>query len=193
MKSFAIATCLSLLSFLAAPLQAGMISFQPDPRDLDDLPHQYYFTWGLRMDQDVSLLHVQEAQLRFKSIRNWDNGPNRLYVHLLDWAPEGVRSYWDNEGGGDNFAGEGIELVTYTNLPSQPQDLVYSFTPDEVATLNDYIQNGADVALGIDPDCHFWNRGVSLDMCYQVVPEPACIALMALGTTLGIGKRFRRP
>lgn len=192
MKCTVIAACLSPVLLLTAFLQAEVVSFQPSPGDLYDLPHNYYFTWGISMQGDVSHRQVTAAQLKFRRIRNWTDGPNELYVHLLDSAPLGVRRYWDNQSGGDNFAGQGIELVTYTNLPDYSQNLVHEFGPAQIATLNNYIQNGANVALGLDPDCHFYNCGISLDMWYQSIPEPGCTPLIALGATLGLLKKHRR-
>ena len=192
MKRIRFAVCFSSLLLLTIPLQAHVMSFQPRPRDLYDLPHGYYFTWGISIQPDVSRVQVTAAQLKFDDIRNWNAGPNKLYVHLLDSAPEGVRGYRDNQGGGDNFAGQGIELITYTDLPNYAQDLVYDFDPVEISTLNGYIHNGANMALGLDPDCHFYNHGVSLDVRYETVPEPGCVALIVLGGTIGLIRRHRR-
>ena len=37
--------------------------------------------------------------------------------------------------------------------------------------LQQYISNGHDIAFGIDPDCHFFNDGVSFSMNVTPVPE----------------------
>ena len=51
------------------------------------------------------------ASLFFGSdIRNWDNNPNVLYVHLLDSASAGVSIGYDGEGGGDNYLNLGVLL-----------------------------------------------------------------------------------
>ena len=149
MRSIVPTVALCLLLFLSAPLKADSITLIPRPADLHDLPHKYYFTWGLHADEDaVGDFQVTDARLKFKSIRNWDDEPNKLYVHLLNTAPWGVRAYFDDQDGGDNFAGQGVELVTYTNLPSTSQDLTHEFTADQVGAFNDYLRDGGDVAPG---------------------------------------------
>ena len=87
---------------------------------------------------------------------------------------------------------EGGPKAVTNNLPAWPQDLTYTFTAEEVETFNTYLRNGDNVALGFDPDCHFYNNGVSLALCYSVVPEPACAVVIVLGAVASILRR-RRP
>ena len=182
MRSIAITVGLCLALLLSVPLRADSVTFRPYPTDLHDLPHEYYFTWGMELNEDDPVA-VTSATLAFYSIRNWTAEPNQLYIHLLDWAPLGVKSFYDNQGGGDNFAGQGIELVTYEDLPTTPQNLFYHFDGAELDTLSDYINNDGRFALGLDPDCHYWNCGVRLNVSYDAepVPEPGCLALLLLG------------
>ena len=149
----------------------------PLPRQtFTTLNTDWCYTWGLR-NANAPFIIVQNATLSFDDIRNWDGDPNKLFIHLLDsddlWHASGdynlVSSFRDTQSGlNDEFAGEGIELVTYTDLPTNPQDLSYNFTPDQLDTLNEYLRNGNDFALGFDPDCHFYNCGVQLDIQYGV-------------------------
>ncbi len=171
---------------------ADCITLRPSPPDLYDLPHRYYLTWGIRLDEEIGEVRFTGAQLRFDDICNSDDGPNTLYVHLLDSAPEGVAAHWDNHGGGDDFAGQGVELVTYVDLPPTRQDLIYDFTTEELAALNQYVRNGNDLALGFDPDCHYDNSGVSLNLFHQPVPEPSALALVLAGGALALLRRSRR-
>lgn len=200
-KLLTAALAATVLSLPAAGL-AGTITLTPTPPDLYDLDHYRYYLWGPTIEEDLTDQAITAAILRFDDIRNWDNSSNVLYVHLLDSAPEGVTSHWDGQGGGDNLDGMGIELVTYTNLPSWPQDLTYELDASELATLNDYLGAGDDIGLGFDPDCHFYNNGVSLSLSYEDVPsvppgdgvpEPATMFATAMGiSALGMYARRRR-
>ena len=163
--------------------------FSPIPNDLNDLDHTKAYRWGF----DVSLPageEVASASLTIFNIRNWDNNPNVLYIHLLDWTQSGVNQATDNEGGGDYFATYSYPhtpLVTYQNLPTTAQTLVYNFTAAQVTALNGYLADGR-IGLGFDPDCHFYNDGVQLTM---TAPEPAAWFLL-LGTIPMILRRLRQ-
>ncbi len=186
MKSTAIVASVFVLFLAACPAQGELLTYQPDPADLYDLDHYRYYMWGLDVAENVSLMEITTVRLKFDKIRNWDSNPNVLYVHLLDSAPDGVTVYYDGQGGGDNFAGQGIEVLTYYNLPTTPQDLIYTFTDDQAATFAEYLLNDSDVGLGFDPDCHFYNDGVSLEIGYEVIPEPGCVTLLVTGAALSI-------
>ena len=96
--------------------------------------------------------------------------------------------------GGDNFSGQGILLEHYHNLPATAQDLVYDFTAADLAVFTAYIQDDGIFGLGFDPDCHFYNNGISLTLTTGQVPEPATVAMLGFGTvtTLAMNRLRRR-
>lgn len=191
MKNATLTTVLfATLLALAGSAAAGTINLVPTPADLYDLDHYKAYTWGMDLKGELTDKTVTSATLSFDSIRNWNDDPNVLYIRMLDTAAEGVTSYYDGSGWTDYFDGQGIEIETYYNLPDWSQDLEYVLTEPELDTLNQYLLNDGDMALALDPDCHFYNSGVSLEMTYADtpgpnadvdVPEPITMVTLAVG------------
>ncbi len=182
-----------LVAVLAMPAIASADRaevYKPEPReDLYDLDHHFVYEWGL----DILLgpgEEVSAAELFFDEIRNWDDQPNDLYIHLLDWAGLGVVTHHDAQGGGDYFANtyaaDHMLIEHREDLPDTPDDITYTFSPDEVALLNTYLADGR-TGLGFDPDCHYYNCGVEFRV--TVVPEPGSLASLAVGALALLRRR----
>jgi hypothetical protein len=78
-----------------------------------------------------------------------------------------------------------------SSFDTTPSTYTYTFsgsgavgdTSGEVLALINYILNGGDVALGLDPDCHFFNDNIQFQIDYATgpgspVPEPATLTLV---------------
>ena len=167
--------------------------FTPPDGNLQDLPHEKYFKWGINWDKPAGEI-VTGASVVFHGIYNWENEPNdRLWLHLLQQAPLGLTSGTDNEAYGTWFAPprytqEQILLNEFADLPegySHRADITYVFDSYEVTTLNSYVEAGGNFGLGFDPDCHYYNAGIELDLTTSEarppVPEPGTLALLGLG------------
>ncbi|MBN1687657.1 MAG: PEP-CTERM sorting domain-containing protein [Candidatus Omnitrophica bacterium] len=192
-----------ILFLIASPAFSAVITFYPDPANMNNFTHQEYYTWGINWMPEAGEVIVS-AQLFIDDINNWAVEANdQLTIHLLDQADLGVTIFNDNQGGGDNILGlpgNKILLDTYTDpadAPNTPgsnnftnsEDYYYNFTESDISTLASYLDGG--FGFGFDPDCHYWNRGVSftVETGRYVIPEPTTLLLFGMGL---LGFAFRR-
>lgn len=209
--------CLLACAGLVSSTQAAVtnLTFQPNPTDINDLDHHMVYTW--RIDNiSLSGLAVTGATLSIANIANWDTNPNVLHLHLLDTAINpGIASFFDT--GGVPVADLTDDFVS-TRFHSDPNWLVkagtadtfladptftttgvnyaLNFTASQLQTLSAYIANGKDIAFGLDPDCHFFNDGITFKMTLTPVPEMSAlfplIGLLAAVAFTRILQRRRR-
>jgi len=165
---------------------ATLYQLTPTPANLNDLEHGHYYTWGIKCPWSFSE-EVKSATLTFNNLYNWDNQPNDLYVHLLNTGTLGVRE-WSDTTSGDQFRKQGVLLEHFKDLSTKPRTYKVNFTPSELQTLNLYDDDGL-IAFGFDPDCHFYNSGVTLTVQTQSVPEPATLTLLAVAAIAYARKR----
>jgi hypothetical protein len=68
-----------------------------------------------------------------------------------------------------------------------PETFTLNFNATALADLISYINNDGEIALGLDPDCHFFNDGIVFTIFTQdqqgggAVPEPATLSMFGLG------------
>lgn len=175
-------------------------TYVPNPVDLNDLDHHVVYTW--RIDNiTLNAANITGATLTFANIANWDSNPNVLHLHLLDTAKNaGVASFVDDTTGAvpvvdftDDFKspryhgqsnwlvanGTADRFLTDKSFTINPTNYTYTFTAQDLQALQSYILNGRDLALGFDPDCHFFNDGVSFSIT-TVTPVPEVSAFLPI-------------
>lgn len=191
-KSFVRSFALAVGTLIAGHASAAMVSYQPSPIDLNDLDHHSVYTW--RIDNiNLNGGTIAGASLTFKNIANWDASANILHLWLLDTAKSaGVSSFLDDKTNSsnvtdmtDDFAssrfhadptwlvanGTAQTFLKDKSFTTTPGTYTLNFTADQLAVLTQYINNGKNVAFGLDPDCHFFNDGVTFTMNITPVPE----------------------
>lgn len=187
-------TMLTVCLLSASAVNASYV-FQPSPNDLSELPHANFFTWGINFTVPQGEI-ITSATLAITNIWDWTiENDDHLYIHLLDNPRSGTVSYTDNEGGGDNFAGQGTLVGNWSDPYggyARNFNLVYDFGAlGLLDALNAYAATTpaggrANFGFGLDPDCHYYNNGVTFTITTgpsnngNPVPEPATITLMGL-------------
>ncbi len=197
MKFFSSKTFVKIFFALAGTLTAAhsgaaMVEYQPNPANLNDLDHHEVYTWRID-NMNLNGGTITSASLTFTNIANWDTSANILHLWLLDTAKSaGVASFIDDKTNStpvtdftDDFAnaryhsdpgwlvanGTAQTFLTDKSFTNTPTTYTLNFNAAELATLSQYISNGRDIAFGLDPDCHFFNDGITFAMNITPVPE----------------------
>jgi hypothetical protein len=214
-------SALILVATLVIPAVAAAepLWFQPRASTADIPAHHYLYSWRLdggtvNTGPGSATGVLSNVRLYFDDMSNWDNSSNRLFAYLLEEATQNI-SYLMAENRAARSAGASAPAATdagddFSHVAvraSPPQDTRgesfttadedyrYSYAEAQIAGLADYLLNGNDMAIALDPGSRFDNddikRLLDLGALPQVVPEP--ISILLLGAGMAGLLRFRKP
>lgn len=222
MRGLILCLCVCVIVAAAACGSYADSTYRFEPlnyKNLWNLDHNSFYSWGVKWDVPSGEI-ISSATLYIKNINDWKDEPNDvLYIRLLDNPPVGEKKYWDGQKRIDQWNwtstsapvyplyGAERPLVgfytdedgSYGNPKSAPYpqgtDLAFAFDADLLGYLNRFAADGV-FGFGFDPDCHYYNSGISLEITTsptrpgQIIPEPFSIMLGSLG--LGVVALIRK-
>jgi PEP-CTERM motif len=183
------------------------------------LDHHDAYTWQINNILIPQGQQITGATITFTDMRNWDTNPNMLFVHLLDTAVHNgnnaVGSYQDVSSAqapvtsiSDAFAGSDLAsnplvapgvgntfLFQHSFSGTSASSFTFTFTSAQLQALMAYINNGNNIAFGFDPDCHFFNNGITFTIFTNhptATPEPMTLTLLGTGLAGLYYQRRRR-
>ncbi len=209
------------LAATASGAHATTFTFYPDDnsgsnkKDMFDLDHHYAYTWGVRFDIPTGDV-ITGAKLEIANIWDWKVENDMLFMRLINdpWANNTrlVRTIADNTADNviaDYFVGQGVPLTTWTDPKGGSNgayaiNFSYDFNAAQIAALTGFINDGrpndtsskkyGDFGIAFDPDCHYFNDGVTLTITteHQNVPDGGATAVLAGAAMLAVAAVRRR-
>jgi hypothetical protein len=193
----------------------GNTTYEHISGDMYDLDHNFAYAWKINLDGQLAEdAVITGAKLHFENITDWQNETDSLFLSVLDiksssFLPFGVNddhlfafndgqaAFVDYFSAADNYHYSAVtDISTWSDINGYPtrENVDIDFAVSAVNALNAYKADDNWIGIGLDPDCHYWNDGIWLELTTsENVPEPTSLSLMFIGlTSLGGAFCFRR-
>ena len=156
--------------------------------DLNSLDHSLAYAWQINTTLIPAGQTITGVTLTFTNLYDYTSETNYLYIGLLNTTPynkgkSGVYSFSDNQNGfqdyfSSQYGANGAQLKVWSDPdgPSTKTTLTVTIDPKYYSWLAD-----GNFTITVDPDCHYYDGGVTLDLCTRPIPEPSTMLLYATG------------
>lgn len=199
-----------VLAGISGAAHANTYNFVPNdysgnPTDIFDLEHHHAYSWGINFNLAANEV-ITGANVRIENIWDWRQENDLLSIDLLDNAKMGLYTVTDNSGDNvlDDYWGHhgGVALTTWTDPVGGKNtgfDFSYDFTGSQLALLTSYLgtpasTGRANFGLTFDPDCHYYNDGISFTITTETrnVPDGGATVVLAGGALLAVAALRRK-
>jgi hypothetical protein len=182
----------------------------PTDIDLEDLDHTKAYQWAIQWNVPAGQ-KIESAKITFYNIYDWTAEANdKLHVKVLDYdlagnVPGGFQRKWNNNPTRTSFDAKPSRQVWWTTGDNQTPGNAFETVPGyyvgywtdnndkkvrtpvpevsfTIPSAAFQYMNDGQWAMGLDPDCHYYNTGIKLDITTCSVPDGG-----STGILLGLG------